>query len=168
MLVSWDSISALSSITVDVSREPLFRGEEAKDVSAFFLDVFLLIFDLPLDRLGLLEDVAGGVVTMKFISGSEPACGFGRTVVMLVGKLGNLRTAVAPSPTMNDSASLPHWQVFKLWPQLSSGRPGFRTSIKIRSVCAHEVARCPRMHGSHEYLLPFIRGIMNVMPGLGR
>lgn len=72
-----------SSVNVDVSREPLFRGEEAKDVSGFFLEVFLLIFDLPLDRLGLLEDVAGGgVVTMKLRSGSEPVCcRLGRTVV---------------------------------------------------------------------------------------
>lgn len=74
---------------MDVSREPLFRAEDV-GVSGFFLDVFLLIFDLPPDRLGLLENVAGGgVVTMKLRSGSEPVCeaaGLGRTVKKLARK----------------------------------------------------------------------------------
>jgi hypothetical protein len=100
----------VSSVNADVSREPLFRGEEARGVSGFFLEIFLLTFDLPADRLGLLEEVAGGgVVTMKLRSGSEPVrCGFGRTLVKSAGKLDNVRTRFVPSPTMNDSASLPH------------------------------------------------------------
>lgn len=39
-------------------------------------------------------------------------------------------------------------QVANSCPQLSNGRPGLRTSIRIRSVCAHDVARWPRIHGS--------------------
>ena len=46
------------------------------------------------------------------------------------------------------SASLPQVQVANLCPQLSSGRPGFRTSIRILSVWAQEVARCPRIQGA--------------------
>ncbi len=39
-------------------------------------------------------------------------------------------------------------QVANSCPQLSNGLPGLRTSIRIRSVCAQDVARWPRIHGS--------------------
>lgn len=68
---------------MDVSPEPLFRGEEVRGVSGFFLEVFFLTLVRPPGRL----DVGGGVVTMKFKSGSEPVCCCGfemeRTVVKL-------------------------------------------------------------------------------------
>lgn len=46
------------------------------------------------------------------------------------------------------SARLPQVQVANLCPPLSSGRPGFRTSIRILFVWAHDVARWPRIQGA--------------------
>lgn len=86
MLVSNASVSTFSSINADASREPLFRGEELDDTSAFLREVLLLTFDFPPDRLVVREDAVagGGVVTMKPRSVSPPCCdavGLGRTVL---------------------------------------------------------------------------------------
>lgn len=35
------------------------------------------------------------------------------------------------SVTVEISVSLPHVHVVRLWPQLSRGRPGFRTSMRV-------------------------------------
>lgn len=51
------------------------------------------------------------------------------------------------SPMEKMSWRRPQEQESSLCPQDSRGRPGLRTSIRILSVWAQDVARWPRIHG---------------------